>query len=76
MAKDKEFEKEYKRIGKERLHQRILNRKYKAKEKLRIYGPNHKKAICSHCGGIMTWCSCCEMFSSTCCEDYGTCLCS
>lgn len=28
------------------------------------------------CGGLATWCSCCECYTSTCCVDYGTCLCS
>lgn len=28
------------------------------------------------CGGEMTWCNCCEMFSNNCCQDYGTCQCS
>ncbi len=31
---------------------------------------------CYHCGGQMTWCSCCEVWSSNCCIDYGTCMCS
>ncbi len=28
------------------------------------------------CGGNMSWCGCCEMYSSGCCVDYGTCACS
>ena len=35
-----------------------------------------KIATCILCGGQMVWCSCCRMYSSTCCEDYGTCMCS
>lgn len=31
---------------------------------------------CDNCGGVMTWCEGCRMYSKTCCEDYGTCLCS
>ena len=31
---------------------------------------------CSECGGYMTWCEGCRMWSRTCCEQYGTCLCS
>ncbi len=31
---------------------------------------------CIKCGGYMTWCSGCEMWSETCCEEYGTCMCS
>ncbi|WP_395000477.1 hypothetical protein [Acinetobacter sp.] len=28
------------------------------------------------CGGMMSWCTCCEVFSNNCCVDYGTCMCS
>lgn len=28
------------------------------------------------CGGVMDWCSCCNMWSNSCCIDYGTCMCS
>lgn len=28
------------------------------------------------CGGEMSWCSCCEMYSNNCCIPYGTCQCS
>ncbi len=31
---------------------------------------------CDLCGGDASWCSCCEVFSSDCCCDYGTCQCS
>lgn len=31
---------------------------------------------CCDCGGIMEWCDCCAMYTKTCCEDYGTCMCS
>lgn len=31
---------------------------------------------CPECGGVMSWCSGCEVWSRTCCEDYGTCQCS
>lgn len=31
---------------------------------------------CPHCGGQMTWCSHCMVWSRTCCIDYGTCQCS
>ena len=33
-------------------------------------------ADCPDCGGTMTWCSCCCMYSQHCCVDYGTCQCS
>lgn len=32
-------------------------------------------ATCPDCGGQMSWCSCCQMFSQHCCVDWGTCLC-
>jgi hypothetical protein len=28
------------------------------------------------CGGQMSWCNCCQVYTSTCCIAYGTCLCS
>lgn len=28
------------------------------------------------CGGMMRWCSICEMYSRDCCEEYGSCQCS
>ena len=31
---------------------------------------------CPECGGTMTWCESCRMWSKECCEDYGTCECS
>lgn len=31
---------------------------------------------CPSCGGTMTWCESCMMWTQTCCEEYGTCLCS
>ena len=31
---------------------------------------------CPKCFGLMSWCSCCEVWSRTCCEEYGTCACS
>lgn len=35
-----------------------------------------KENGCYHCGGTMTWCDICRMYSSYCCETYGTCMCS
>ena len=32
--------------------------------------------ICPLCGGEMDWCDICQQYSSTCCEEYGTCECS
>jgi len=31
---------------------------------------------CPDCGGTMEWCESCEMWSKTCCDDFGTCECS
>lgn len=31
---------------------------------------------CCDCGGMMEWCSVCNMWTKTCCVDYGTCMCS
>jgi hypothetical protein len=31
---------------------------------------------CEDCGGWMTWCESCEMWSRSCCQEYGTCMCS
>ncbi len=44
------------------------NRPYRARPK--------GDSTCELCGGTMTWCTCCEVYSSDCCEQYGTCMCS
>lgn len=31
---------------------------------------------CDDCDGEMMWCTCCEVYTKTCCVDYGTCYCS
>lgn len=28
------------------------------------------------CGGMMSWCTCCETWTNDCCVDWGTCMCS
>jgi hypothetical protein len=33
-------------------------------------------STCPSCHGIRTWCESCRMWSSFCCENYGTCRCS
>ena len=33
-------------------------------------------STCPMCGGTMHWCSICQVWSSSCCCDYGTCECS
>lgn len=71
MAKNKEFEKKYKEIGRERAYQRrkIRNKRHRA-------NVLDRGKECPYCGGRMSWCSCCEVWSRTCCEEYGTCQCS
>lgn len=31
---------------------------------------------CPNCDGTMVWCSLCDMYTQTCCVDYGTCPCN
>ena len=31
---------------------------------------------CEYCGGTLTWCETCKVWSRTCCESYGSCMCS
>ena len=76
MAKNKVFELEYKRKYQERLNERIKNRKTKKAERNRRYGVGKRNAVCERCGNMMSWCSICEEWTSTCCIEYGTCLCS
>jgi len=35
-----------------------------------------KEGVCPECGGEMTWCDICRMYSADCCQEYGTCACS
>lgn len=72
MAKDKNFEKEYKTERLRRNHIRRKNRKEQYDNK--IYAK--KNGWCPDCGGQMTWCESCRMWSAYCCEEYGTCMCS
>ena len=74
MAKDKTKEVEYKAEGLRRAYKRKQERKEKNKDKDFRYGRGN--AECSMCGGQMSWCSCCEVWTSTCCCEYGTCQCS
>lgn len=45
----------------------------KAKELIKH---NDYPKTCPYCFGKMTYCDGCRMWSSTCCQDYGTCMCS
>lgn len=58
-----------------RVKLRKEKRKDKRKTKYWLYGkPSESK--CPYCGGQMSWCRSCEMWSRSCCEEYGTCQCS
>jgi hypothetical protein len=72
MAKDKQKEQKYKEEG----LRRILERKKKRLDKFVTKVTEHKSSTCSWCGGEKRWCSCCDMWTRTCCEEYGTCMCS
>jgi hypothetical protein len=37
---------------------------------------SHFSPYCYNCGGTMIWCESCQMWSQTCCEDCGSCMCS
>jgi hypothetical protein len=37
---------------------------------------SEEEECCDECGGQRRWCESCEMWSRTCCEHYGTCMCS
>lgn len=65
---------DYQKEGKKRLFQRQEKRKDKWSERIRHYGRGSK--ICSYCNKNMTWCSVCQVWSSNCCIEYGTCQCS
>lgn len=53
---------------------RKQKRKEKRHDKYNRYGRGDN--TCPRCGGQMTWCSVCKVWSKTCCIDYGTCMCS
>jgi hypothetical protein len=38
--------------------------------------PDHDDNTCLYCGGEMSWCSVCRVWTSDCCQEYGTCECS
>lgn len=71
MAKDKEFEKRYKEIRIERAY-------FRRRERNKTHWQNKRDRgeECPYCGGVMSWCSTCQMWSKVCCSEYGTCACS
>jgi pyruvate dehydrogenase complex dehydrogenase (E1) component len=64
----------YEAEGQRRMVERKQRRLDRWTAKVHLYGRGTKK--CKMCGGQMSWCSCCEVWSSYCCEEYGTCQCS
>jgi hypothetical protein len=72
MAKNKDNEIIYKEEG----LKRIKERKRKRLQKFITNVTEHKNSRCSWCGGEKRWCSSCDMWTRTCCEEYGTCMCS
>ena len=36
----------------------------------------HSNSRCPYCGRTMSWCDICRRYTSTCCIEYGTCMCS
>jgi hypothetical protein len=45
-------------------------------ENTKVCNTCHDENSACGCGGTMHWCSICEMYSMSCCIDYGTCMCS
>jgi len=67
---------EYQAERLKRVYRRKEARKNARLAKIRRYGRQSDDHTCNLCGGEMTWCSSCEVWSSTCCCEYGTCQCS
>lgn len=74
MAKNKLEESKYKKEGRRRIAIRQAKRKSNWSSKVRRYGRGTRQ--CEYCGGNLSWCSCCEVWSRNCCIEYGTCECS
>ena len=62
--------------------ERLAKKRYYASlrraEKTKRHRQNQKDRgiICEKCGGVMSWCNTCQMWTRNCCTDYGTCQCS
>lgn len=41
-----------------------------------VHSTKNNASWCTNCGGEMTWCEVCQMWSAFCCEEYGSCGCS
>lgn len=63
-----------------KIHKKGTSRWLKNKLRKKVQWERKKKHwtrdCTSGCGGQEVWCNCCEMFTQTCCVDYGTCMCS
>jgi len=64
----KNYKKDYYRI------ERALKRREKRFKS--YYQRPRGNSECPYCGKQMYWCSFCQMYSSNCCQDWGTCQCS
>ncbi|MBN1117790.1 MAG: hypothetical protein JXA77_11330 [Bacteroidales bacterium] len=75
MAKDKTVEAKYNEERIRRTYIRKEKRRRKYADSLWNYG-RPSESTCPNCGGTMHWCSTCQMWSRSCCVEYGTCQCS
>ena len=75
MAKNKTSELEYKTERLRRTSIRKQKRRDGNKDKIWRYG-KQSESKCPDCGGQRSWCSGCQVWSQTCCVEYGTCQCS
>lgn len=65
------------KFHRDRLDRRERRRKKKGERMKDRYQERRRYRPCDlGCGGEMSWCSCCEMYSNNCCVPYGTCQCS
>lgn len=67
-------EKRLKKI--ERRKARWMQRYNRRRQNWHLKALRPRYSTCPSCGGSMRWCSICEMWSKSCCNDWGTCLCS
>ena len=77
MAKDKRKQIAYKEEGRRRAYIRLNERTSNWRLRGERGGGNLVNGKeCPDCGGRMSWCSICNVWSRNCCVDYGTCQCS
>lgn len=73
MAKDKEFEKKYLQV---KLDRARFRRSEGTRSKQHKQNVRERGMKCDYCDGYMSWCSCCDCWTRTCCEEWGSCACS